>query len=47
MGSVKGHLKSGTGILPVGITGVSPVEETVLGRAKMALRLMGKMPMLR
>jgi hypothetical protein len=30
------------GILPMGTTGVSPVERTVRDRAKMALRLMGK-----
>ncbi|HNU31280.1 MAG TPA: hypothetical protein PKN00_18940 [Sedimentisphaerales bacterium] len=38
---------SGTGILPVSITGVSPMGQDSLGRARMALRLMGKMPMLR
>ena len=47
MKRLRGCLKSSTGILPVCITGVSPVEKSVLGRARMALRLMGKMPMLR
>jgi hypothetical protein len=41
---------SSTGILPVSSTGILPVQsgETPLGRrAKMALRLTGKMPVLR
>ena len=39
-------MKRSTGILPVSPTDVSPVKGKVLSRAKMALRLMGKMPML-
>ena len=41
--TLRGCLRSSTGILPVSITGASARA----GRAKMALRLMGKMPMLR